>query len=533
MTQRRVVMVGLDGFDICLAERFLGEGALPNFAKLRDSSMRFDLDQGLDKYSGLAWEHVSTGRAPHDGGRWSAVTFDPRTYATFQEPTSSRPFLADVSARTVVFDVPYCDLDQAPLVRGLTNWGAHDPGVSPKSRPESLHAELERQFGGYPATQWIYGFCWPSAKRTREVGIALTRAVEIRSAAARWLLSERLPDWDLALIVVSEPHSATEPLWHGVDSSHPLHGIESSEPANIGLREVYSAVDRLIGDMQSEFPDAILMVFAMHGMGANEADIPAMTLLPELLYRFAFDRAYMRSVAYSDVTPAGVPLLAENDDWHEVLLQAIPNDQPADSRLYQLFQLRYLKRRNSQTSNLTWMPATRYSQFWRRMPAFALPSFYDGRIRINLEGREGQGLVPVDQYESICAKISAMVTGCRNLLTGEDVVREIRWPKKDPMGVGRSEADLYVIWKSSPLGFCTPNLGNIGPVPYRRTGGHTGPRGFLYLAGDSIASGAGGVISSFDVVPTVLDLVGEMQPLDVTGKSVFGQVQASTYTVLT
>ena len=137
------------------------------------------------------------------------------------------------------------------------------------------------------------------------------------------------------------------------------------------------------------------------------------------------------------------------------------------------------------------MPAARYSQFWPRMPAFALPSFYDGRIRINLEGRERCGMVPVDQYESTCEKMTELLRGCRNLLTGEDVVGEIRWPKKDPMEVGCSEADLYVIWKSSPLGFCTPGLGNIGPVPYRRTGGHTGPRGFLYLAGDGIGSGCG------------------------------------------
>ena len=127
MTQRRILMIGLDGFDICLAERFLDEGALPNFARLRDRSMRFDLDHGVDKYSGLAWEHVSAGQAPNDGARWSAVTFDPGTYVACQEPTSSRPFLADVSARTVVFDVPYCDLDQAPASSRLNQLGIPRP----------------------------------------------------------------------------------------------------------------------------------------------------------------------------------------------------------------------------------------------------------------------------------------------------------------------------------------------------------------------------------------------------------------------
>ena len=233
MTQPRILIIGLDGFDICLAERFLDEGALPNFARLRNRSMRFDLDHGWTSIQGWPGSTSPLDRRQR-WGRWSAVTFDPGTYVACQEPTSSRPFLADLSARTVVFDVPYCDLFQAPLVRGLTNWGSHDPGVLPTSRPEGLHAELDRHFGPYPAAQWIYGFCWPSAKKARDAGVALVRAVEIRSDAARWLLSEKLPDWDLALIVVSESHSAIEPLWHGVDLSHPLHGIESAAAAGRG-----------------------------------------------------------------------------------------------------------------------------------------------------------------------------------------------------------------------------------------------------------------------------------------------------------
>lgn len=524
MTQRPTLMIGLDGFDIGLAERFIDEGALPNIAQLRSRSMRFDLDHGVDKYSGLAWEQISVGQAPSDGARWSAVTFDPATYVARQELTSSRPFLADLTARTVVFDVPYCDLTQAPQVRGLTNWGSHDPGVMPGSRPESLHAELDRRFGPYPATQWIYGFCWPSSKKARDAGMALVRAVEMRSDAARWLLSERLPGWDLALVVVGESHSAIEPLWHGVDSLHPLHAIESGVAAGTALRDVYSAIDRLIGDLHAAFPDATLVVFAMHGMGTNEADVPTMVLLPELLYRFSFGRPYMRPVTYPSVTPGGVPLLAENDDWHALMFRAVPKER----WLHRL--LRRLSRRrpfHKDPISLAWMPAARYSQFWPQMPAFAVPAFYDGRIRINLAGREARGIVPVDQYESACARIIDLLRGCRNLLTGEDVVEEVRWPKKRPMAVGSSETDLYVIWKSGPVGFCTPGLGDIGPVPFRRTGGHTGARGFLYLAGDGIVPGAGGVVSSFNVVPTVLDLLGEAQPRGVSGRSVLGQVEAS------
>ena len=525
MSQRRILMIGLDGFDISLADRFLEEGALPNIASLRARSARFDLDHGVDKDSGLAWEHVSTGQAPSDGARWSSVTFDPATYAIHQDPTSSPPFLADLSVRTVVFDVPYCDITRSPNVRGLTAWGGHDPGVAmPGSRPKGLHAELWRKFGAYPAPEWIYGFCWPSAEKARQAGTALVRAVEVRNDAARWLLSERLPDWDFALVVVSEGHSAIEALWHGVDSSHPLHAIESGAPAGKALRDVYVAIDRLVGDMQAAFPDATVALFAMHGMGSNDGDVPAMVLLPELLYRASFGKPYMEGIEYSGTTPDGVPLLAENDVWTDVMLRAVP--EPQHSLTWSQRIRSWLSGTKPTSSNIAWMPAARYIEFWPRMAAFAMPAFYDGRIRINLHGREGCGMVPADKYHSTCEEIIDLLRGCRNLLTGEDVVEEVRRPRKDPMAIGPSEADLYVVWKSNPLGLSTPGLGNIGPIPYLRTGSHTGPRGFLYLAGEGIAPGAKNPVSSFDVVPTILDLLGQARPTGVSGRSLAEQLSA-------
>ena len=67
------------------------------------------------------------------------------------------------------------------------------------------------------------------------MGDALVRAVDVRAAVGSWLLAERLPEWDLALVVVSELHSALEGLWHGVDPSHPLHALPSAGPARDGV----------------------------------------------------------------------------------------------------------------------------------------------------------------------------------------------------------------------------------------------------------------------------------------------------------
>ena len=75
-----------------------------------------------------------------------------------QVPTSAPPFLSWLGSNIVVFDVPYCDMGKAPDVRGLTNWGAHDPGVAAQSQPAGLREEFTNRFGAYPATQYIYGF---------------------------------------------------------------------------------------------------------------------------------------------------------------------------------------------------------------------------------------------------------------------------------------------------------------------------------------------------------------------------------------
>jgi predicted AlkP superfamily phosphohydrolase/phosphomutase len=67
------------------------------------------------------------------------------------------------------------------------------------------------------------------------------------------------------------------------------------------------------------------------------------------------------------------------------------------------------------------------------MPAFALPSFYDGRIRINLRGRERRGIVDPSRYEQTCAELETLLRECRNSFAGAggaSVHQEHRSPVK-------------------------------------------------------------------------------------------------------
>jgi hypothetical protein len=534
-----VLAIGLDGYEASLGDRLMSNGELPALAALRRRSARFVLDHGPAQRTGLAWEHVSSGLSPEAAGRWAAVCFDPRSYAVWQEGTSLTPFMGRLDVRTVVFDTPYFDLSKAPAVEGLVNWGAHDPGVPSGARPAGLLSEFESRFGAYPARDWIYGFAWPSPERCRAMGQALTQAAGVRADAARWLLGERLPEWDLAMVVVSEPHSAIEGLWHGVDETHPLHRLPSSGPAGDGLRAVYRAVDRLVGMLVEAFPEATTVVFSTGGMGPNRSDVASMVLLPELLYRHAFGRPLMQRHAPWTEAPAGIPLLGEDANWSRDVSALIPEDRSARvaarravSRFIPERVKRVLRGAGSGPdpaattpvrSSLGWMPATRYQRYWHAMRAFALPSFYDGRVRVNLAGRERNGRVSLSEYNAVCDEIEALVRDCLDPVTGEPVVECFERPGegRDPRTLGATEADLVITWRGS-LAIDHRVLGRVGPVPYRRPGGHTGPVGLAYCTGSGIAPGDRGVRSSFDVVPTLIELVGATPPPGLSGTSLLG-----------
>ena len=278
-TARRVLMLSLDGYDPAVGDSLLAAGELPALARLRERSARFVLDHTAGaKRSGLAGEHISSGLSPDDAGRWAAVTFDRNDYSVWQEGTGLVPFSASLNARTVVFDPPYFDLDRAPQ-RAAWSRGAHTIlGAPSTTRPAELGRELEARFGPYPASRWTYGFAWPSAEKAAEMGSSLAHAADVRTEAAKWLLGERLPDWDLALVVTGELHSALEGLWHGIDASHPLHTLDSGAPARDGVIGVYRAVDRMVQSMVDAFPDATIVAFSMHGMGPNQSDLASMLL---------------------------------------------------------------------------------------------------------------------------------------------------------------------------------------------------------------------------------------------------------------
>lgn len=543
MPRPRVLVIGLDGLEVSFAEKLMAAGEMPALAELGRRAARFRLDHGAAQRTGLAWEHFASGLSPEAGCRWAAVEFDPTTYVAWQEGARFAPWWAGLDRRVVVFDTPYVDLRRGRNMRGLVAWGAHDPGTVMAARPHGLLAEFEGRFGRYPASRWTYEVPWPSPARAAAMGEGLAQALHVRSRAARWLATERLPDWDLFIAVAGEAHSAVEGLWHGVDPSHPLHEHRSAPAAARAMLDVYRALDRMVGELMSAAGDAAVVAFNMGGMGPNRSDVPSMVLLPELLYRHAFGRPLLTLPWEWTAAPSSVPVLDAEDSWSDVSATWVPRpaeqpDSPVSGALLSLARRLPLPVRGAlkgvraavldwrsdgsplYRGDLHWQPAQHYRHHWPRMPAFALPSFYDGSIRINLRGRERHGMVEPSDYEQTCHGLDALLRECRNPRTGEPVVESIERARTgNPLALTGSEADLLVVWRGVITALEHPRLGLLGPVPLRRTGGHTGRYGMAYVMAPGFEPGDRGVRSAFDLVPTVVRLLGDPPSARLSGKS--------------
>ena len=258
------------------------------------------------------------------------------------------------------------------------------------------------------------------------MGRDLVLAVQRRAEISRWLFAERCANWRLGIVVVSELHSATEALWHGVDADHPLAALPSAEPAGRALLATYVAVDRMLGELQQAFPDAVLLAFTPHGMGPNQSDSTSMVLLPELLYRRSTGSALLGDGLRDPRTDLVMP--GQSDEaWSDSMraqypaLQARPGTGRSSWRRRLRARLRSIKPkalRSTARSPLGWMPANWYQPHWQNMDAFALPSFYDGQIRLNLQGREAQGCVLPEHYASLITELETLLLNCTNPRTG-------------------------------------------------------------------------------------------------------------------
>jgi predicted AlkP superfamily phosphohydrolase/phosphomutase len=540
----RVAAIALDAADVHVVQHLIDRGELPFLGALRARSARYELRSDDLYRSTLLWESFLAGREDARNGAGGGFVFEPDAYASFPVGAlGTTPFYEQAPGIVpIAIDVPHL----SPSGSGVRvcSWGGHVLTSVRGSVPRGLLHEIDEQFGPHPAFGADHAYAWHRREYVESLGDALAEGARRRIEVAGWL-QQRFRDWNLILVALTEAHSAGENFGHTFDEAHPLASIPTAALAWRKLVDVYRALDDAVGRFAATLPeDTALLVFALHGMTVNDADLPSQVLLPELLYRLQRGRSRLRDVDQQKWRRAGCPPVVPKSavTWKQHLDAQWKGARPGRSgfrrRGRRLLPNAVLDARQRHTEResrvvpgqsaaaedtdrghrkLDGSVPSWYRQAWPELRAFALPTFSDARVRINLQGRERRGVVPLDEYGRFCAKVEAWVRSSRDARTGRPAVVDVCSNRAhDPLDPEGPDADLVVRWAAGVDAIVHPDVGTIGPYPFRRTGGHT-PHGFAWLSGPGIEPGGQGERLTRDVPPTILSLLGQPVPHYIDG----------------
>lgn len=522
-----VIALGLDALAPELLERWVQEGRLPNLSRLfREGSYARQDNFSLYRTEN-SWLTLLQGCSPEASHEWGHQTYEAGAYKAREAAAYGfrryKPFYALGDRRRVaVFDIPLTGLVDGVDGIQLLGWGTEVNQILRQSQPPGLMAEMIEHYGRHPLYDTITNaddgaetlsyripcvYDVPLMQRLRDQLVVSTHQ---RTAIIRDLMARER--WDLLMAAYGEIHTAGHLFWH-FSEPHPLSGpLREYADGNL-LLEVMQAIDQDIGLITDDLPvGSQLFVYSPHGMQANSLDLYSMLFLPELLYRWSSGESAFAGGA------AGASVPTPRFDYRRHWCQEVWDLRTDHGNAV----LESPYKQEAEGDPLDWDPGNWYRRLWPTMRAFTLPGYSEGLIRVNVAGRDGPRGVAKDHFGQVCDDIVRLAEELVDARTGEAVVREVIRVRRNP-GDDAPElapADLMVLWRDDLTADTVehPSLGQIGPVPFFRSGGHA-TQGFVLARGVGFDAGARlPPVATADVTATLLDRLGVEMPEHVEGR---------------
>ncbi len=308
--------------------------------------------------------------------------------------------------------------------------------------------------------------------------------------------------WDLFVVVLGAAHRAGHYLWDLSQIDTAGLSPQVLQALNNALVDIYRHCDQAVARLMKSAPqNAKILVFAVHGMGSH----PGWSeYVPEILS--VIQRKHEGSPAKEGL----LYKLRRHLPWRVV--NAISEHMPQEF-LHWLVSVYSTKMFN-----------------WKSTRYFPLPSPLYGCLRINLKGREPEGIVePGEEYDEICTLLAQAFMSFRDIETGKPIVERVYGVDDlSPEDAPRRERlpDLFITWADIPAKDCkgirSEEYGDItwssgGKLPSGRSGNHV-DKGWFVAAGDGIPAGirADGY-RTVDLVSTIFEWLGAEWPKNLQG----------------
>lgn len=500
-----LLMIGIDAAEISLVSRWMADGSLPNLSRLRDRGIFLPLESTADWLVGSPWPSFYTSTSPSDHGLYHYLMWRP-DLMRHDRPTPDwmplRPFwrdIADQGLSVAAVDVPLAYAPSAYPGRELCGWATHETLQPVCSNPPELIEQIENRIGKPPFDDEEAYLLTP--RQLLQVRDQCVRTTQIVAAAGASLIADE--PCDLFLLCFSATHRAGHQLWDRANM------IGEATPADAetlkdALRQVYIAADAGVGTLlEAMGQDANVLLFSLHGMGVNNSRVD---VLADMLSRVLAGDAPDVKPGVLDKLRALVP--ADARSWIKTRLPIFMQD-----RLTLFWRTRGID--------------------WSKTSAFAAFSDLYGYVRINLRGREAEGMVAPEDYDALRDRIIAGLGTFVDEDSGEPVVETVmKIEDIYPDGAMQSHLpDILIRWTATAAArhraLISPQFGKVawptpGTHPQGRSGNHRS-QGFVIGAGPDIASVTRPGAHILDLAPTAYALLGLDQPSAMRGRPLIKQ----------
>ncbi len=495
-----LIILGLDTGDFDCIQHWAKEGYLPTIASMMERGCWgkttgpetiCEYGMGLTLFSGISRK---------DHGYYYFRQLKPGTYKLQTvAPTHIKapPFwshLREGNQKILIVDVP----DIAP-VRGLaglqlSNWAMHHSFSPPAAEPAELLEEVRRVFG---PRRVIPGDPHGSFQKDCKIYRQLLKRIEKKGKLCRHLLSR--DSFDLAVMFFSETDPASHYFWKYRTEAQRSEGPGKENGLTFAIRDIYQAIDREMGLLLKQLPEeANVVVCSLYG---SQDEYPTSTLIESFLRQLGYQASPEKSNAtkssFLDLIRKFTP-----DAWRFALSQHLP--AAAQEHLLE--------------------DTLERGTDWSKTKAFAIPSLFTSFVRINLRGREPQGIVePGEAYEKVLDQLEQDLKLLIDPQTGKPAVKRIaRTAEIFHINPPVSLPDLFVEWEPGPRlldRVIHPKAVLVQPKPQYCPISQEKLSGFIAAAGPSI-QGRGVVddIPLLNLAPTFLSLMGEPAALPLQGE---------------
>jgi predicted AlkP superfamily phosphohydrolase/phosphomutase len=513
MNQPRALILALDGATFDLIGPWVEAGKLPTFAHLIGGGVRGVLRSTTPPITPCAWTSFSTAQDPGRHGIFDFQQFVPGTYdlaptnGAMRKAPTIWEYLNDLGLTVGLYNLPW--MYPPPRLNGYCVCGFDAPDINPKAvHPPELSRELHTAVPGISlAAEFL-------KKRAGAYDVeALRRQVRVNVDAAKFLLTHHPVDVCLLTFMLLD------------QVAHFFYYADPSRRRSGEIEDVLLAVHQWVDEGLAEIlslipPDCLVIGVSDHGVAPTTLHINIARALADAdLLAF---RADVPVGAASAATPSAVPVHGSRATVHALkrLLSSI---------LPQFLWLRLRRARHGRRSRQRFAAVD-----WSRTKAFSWGNF--AQVRLNLAGREPQGIVQPSEVKGVVAEVKRVLLDLRDPATGEPLFSEALTPAElysgthtegaaDVLGIPAHpgvDASLHVPTPGAPLIVNHDAALMASPEMAEKVAGHS-PDGIFFARGgpfrsDESVTGTG----ICDVLPTMLHALGLELPQDLTGRAIEG-----------